>query len=354
MVERFKVKMYKTGVLAGKFLPPHRGHLSAIINAATQCEILYVVVSHSDSQTEKLCKDSRCDYMSGIMRATWLSQELQGFDHIKVLLLDESNIPEYPNGWAEWSQMLKEIVPAKIDVLFGGEPDYKKVNNIWFPESDYVLFDFSRERYPISATMIRNNPLEHWDYILGSARPFFAKKILIAGTESVGKTTLTKYLAKIFHTSWSEEVGRYYSERYLGGREDGFSVEDFGRIAYLQYEADMDALRHANRVVFYDTDAVITQYYCQLYLNKTSEIVESCVDPSRYDAVFFLSPSVKWVDDGLRVNSEQSLREKLDIKLWNMYIERGFTNMFSIDGHGDYNKRLEQALAFTKYVLKEN
>ena len=50
---------------------------------------------------------------------------------------------------------------------------------------------------------IRSNILGNWHYILGAARPFFSKKVLIAGTESCGKTTLTKCLANLYNTSWS-------------------------------------------------------------------------------------------------------------------------------------------------------
>jgi nicotinamide riboside kinase/nicotinamide mononucleotide adenylyltransferase len=648
--------MYKTGVFSGKFLPPHRGHLSSIINSATQCEVLYVIVSDNEEMTRRICQESSLPIMNGIERTKWLSQELQGFDHIKVLFLDESNIPEYPYGWDRWSEKVKEIVPEKIDVLFGGDPEYKEVNDIWFPDSDYILFDYARSRYPISATLIRNNPFKYWDYILGSARPFFSKKVLITGTESCvdgeteffngvnwvrisqykegesvlqfnndfsanlvrpiryikekcnwlyklsnsysnwsqvyskdhdivyvtskgnlakkkfsnimdsndknicgfggklinyfyydgdvdieefklrlaiaisadgtisrnnwrirlkkqrkiermrylikncgielderiyqdgysnfyipieygskifpdsylclnkkskeifideifrwdgnakryystlirnveivqfilssmgyrihiykdirkeysdcyrvevsntkyttisknkavksgtsilevptidgykycftvpsgmlvlrrdnhifitgncSKTTLTKYLAKIFHTSWSEEVGRYYSTKYLGGNESVFTVEDFGRIAYMQYEADMDALHKANKIVFYDTDAVVTQFYTNMYLGRFSKIVESFVDSNRYDTVLMFTPSVKWVADGFRWNNNQEERNKLHNELLSMYKEREFKNIIVIDG--DYNQRLEMAISISNELIR--
>ena len=341
--------MYKTGVLAGKFLPPHRGHLSAIINSATQCETLYVIVSDHKSLTKRLCDESQLSIMEGRFRLKWLSQELQGFDHIKVLLLDETDIPEYPYGWEEWSSMVKKLIPTKIDVLFGGDEEYKNVNDIWFPDSDYILFDYKRDRYPISASLIRSNPFKYWDYILGSARPFFAKRVLITGTESCGKTTITKYLGKIFHTSWSEEVGRDYSTRFLGGNESVFTVEDFDRIVYLQREADIDALRKANKIVFYDTDAVVTQYYLNLYLGKQSNVVESFIDPKLYDVVLLFTPSVEWVDDGLRWNKNQITRENLHSVLQDMYNKRGFKNVITIDGN--YHERLEKVISISNDLL---
>lgn len=48
----------KVGVFFGKFLPCHRGHLTAIINAATRCQKLYVVVSDNKYITEEICRES--------------------------------------------------------------------------------------------------------------------------------------------------------------------------------------------------------------------------------------------------------------------------------------------------------
>jgi len=226
---------------------------------------------------------------------------------------------------------------------------YKEVNDKWFPDSEYLLYDYGRKRYPVSATLIRNEPYKYWDYILGSARPFFAKKVLITGTESCGKTTITKYLAKIFHTSWSEEFGRYYSAEYLGGNESVFIPEDFGRIAYLQYENDMKALRTANRVVFYDTDAVVTQYYSELYTNQSCELVERFVDPNRYDVVLLYNTDVIWVDDGLRFTKEQDKRDSLHKKLLNMYKDRGFENIIEISGN--YSERLRNSISIVDDLI---
>lgn len=343
--------MYKTGVLAGKFTPPHRGHLNAIINASTKCEKLYVVVSDHAKLTQMLCDKSNLPLIDSKLRAKWLSKELQGFDHIKVLMLDETNIPMYPYGWEQWSQLLIDLIPERIDVLFGGELEYKKENDKYFPNAVYEVFDPARERYPISATEIRNNPLKNWDYILGSARHFFAKKVLIVGTESTGKTTMTKYLAKIYHTSWSEEVGRYYSTKHLGGNEDVFTIEDFGMIAYEQFQVDMDALNKANKVVFYDTDALITQYYADMYISQKSDLVEKFIDPSRYDLVLFFTPDVKWVDDGFRWNDKDEIRMSLHEKLKQMYIDHDFGDKI-IEISGNYNERLCKCIEVIDNILR--
>ncbi len=335
--------MYKVGVFFGKMIPPHRGHLNQIINAATQCERLYVVVSDNRNTTEALCKEAGIKVITAQMRMQWLCQELQDIDHVKVLLLDETDIPVYPNGWEEWTQLMIDVVPEQIDAFFCGEKEYKD-NLPKYIGADVILFDFMRSRYHISATEIRNNPLKHWDYIIGPARPHFAKKVLIVGTESCGKTTLTKYLAKMYHTTWSEEVGRYYAKDYLGGNESIFTDVDFGRIAHLQYEQDYRALRNANKVCFFDTDATITQYYSKLYMGHSNPLVEQYVDHTKYDLILFLTPDVEWVNDGQRLNGNQEKRVELNSKLLEMYRLRGFEDKIVFIS-GDYQERLTKAIA---------
>lgn len=345
--------MYNVGVFAGKFTPPHRGHLNAIINASTKCNKLYVVMSDNPVLTEQLCKENNLPIMDMKLRTKWLSQELQGFDHIKVIMLDETGIPVYPYGWEQWAEKLKSVVTEEFDVIFGGEISYTENHIKYFPNVAYEIYDSNRLKFPISATEIRKYPLKHWDYILDSAKPFFAKKVLIAGTESCGKTTLTKYLGKIYNTSWSEEEGRYYSTRYLGGNEEVFTIDDFGIIAHEQYKADMDALRKANKVVFYDSDAVITEYYAELYLGEQSKVVEGFINPDRYDLVLLFTPDVKWVDDGFRWNKEDKIRNNLHSKLKQMYIDYGFGDKL-VEINGDYSQRLEKAINIIDDLIKNN
>lgn len=341
--------MYKVGVVPGKFLPPHRGHLHAIINAATQAEKLYVVVSDNKRATKRICEEEGLRVMDLKTRAKWLSVELEKFEHIEVLTLDESNIPEYPKGWQQWARLLIETIPEPFDVIFGGERDYIKHSKEYFPFAEYVVFDHNRTTYPISATQIRKNPYENWDYILGSARPHFAKRVLITGTESCGKSTMVKYLAKLFHTSWTEEEGRYYSERYLGGNEDVFTIKDFDEIVLQQQKSDAHALKTANKIVFFDTDAVVTQFYAGMYLSEFSELAEAFAKREEYDLILMFKPDVKWVDDGLRWNSDDEKRKFLHEQLKRMYEKRGFRNIVEIEG--SYNERLDTAISEVKNLF---
>lgn len=48
--------MYNVGLFPMQGVPPHRGHLYEIIQASTQCEKLYVVISHNEHINDELCK----------------------------------------------------------------------------------------------------------------------------------------------------------------------------------------------------------------------------------------------------------------------------------------------------------
>lgn len=342
--------MYQTGVYFGRFLPPHRGHLYQIIEASTKCQNLIVVISDNAEQTRALCEADGLPEISYRLRKQWFSQQVQDMPHIQVRVLDESDIPVYPEGWQEWSKRMREVVCAPIDAFFVGDLSYSETLASYFPEAKVELFDPSRTRYPISATEIRKNILGNWHYILGAARPFFAKKVLIAGTESCGKTTLTKCLAKLYNTSWSEEVGRYYAQDYLGNDETIYTDEDFGRIAHIQYEQDYHALRSANKVCFFDTDATYTDYFSELYMGHRNELVEKYIDHTRYDRLFYLMPDVRWVADGQRLNGDEDRRRILNDRLLQMYRDYGFGDKITIIS-GDYNARLHKAIQLVDDLL---
>lgn len=337
--------MYQCGVYFGRFLPPHRGHLYQIIEASTKCEKLYVILCDNAQMTRKLCAEDHLPEITYKLRKQWLNQQVQDMEHIRVLVLDEAGLDDGSIDWPEWAHRLKALMKdRRIDAFFAGEKEYEKILQTHFPQSQVEIFDPKRTRYPISATDIRKSILTHWDYILGPARPFFCKKVLIVGTESCGKTTLTKYLAKLYNTSWSEEVGRYYAREYLGGDETIYKDEDFVRMAHLQYEQDFHALRTANRVCFFDTDALITDYYSELYLGHENKRVQAYIDPSRYDLVLYLEPTVDWVDDGMRLNSDPGRRERLNERLKAKYGQWGFEEKMYYISQDNYHQRLNAAI----------
>ena len=50
--------------------------------------------------------------------------------------------------------------------------------------------------------------LINWKFLPDSVRPYFSIKVVVLGTESTGKSTLTERLAKYFNCSSVKEAGR--------------------------------------------------------------------------------------------------------------------------------------------------
>ena len=341
----------KVGVFPGKFLPPHRGHITAILRAHALCDKLYVVISERTVEDGELCRQAAIPYISGVLRQRWLSQELQGLG-IDVLLQNDDAFLPFPQGWGDYAQQLRQTVPQSFNVIFGGEASYRDGHNQFFRGIEYQVLDPQRTQWPISGTEIREQPFQHWDYIAGAARPFFARKVLITGPESCGKTTLTRKLAKVYCTSWSEELGRDYQHDVVGGNGDLFDLEDFNRIAHLQYEQDLQAQRTANKVCFFDTDAVVTAFFSNVFLGEVASRVESFIDPAKYDLIIILKPTVPWVADGMRELGEPALRELSFEQLMALYQQYGFsTEHFVVIDVPDYYQRLEQCIAAVDKLL---
>ena len=69
-------------------------------------------------------------------------------------MLNETDLPVYPDGWPQWAERMSQVVPEGIDAFFVGDRDYDDTLKRYFPESAIQLFDPTRSRYPISASAI--------------------------------------------------------------------------------------------------------------------------------------------------------------------------------------------------------
>jgi NadR type nicotinamide-nucleotide adenylyltransferase len=77
-----------------------------------------------------------------------------------------------------------------------------------------------------------------------------AKRVVVFGTESTGKTTLARKLAAHFGEPWSEEFVREFWDL----RDGEITAEDLGTIALGQVANEDRAISQARRVVFFDTE----------------------------------------------------------------------------------------------------
>lgn len=341
------------GVITGKFAPLHTGHIYAITEAATQVDKLYVVLSFDQKFIDNLP-----DYLQSKLtlkkRMLWLKRTFQNLDHIKVVYVDESNTPSYPEGVKPWCQMVKNILAEddiyQVDKWFSSEPEY----TWWIKEyfnCENIIIDSERLNFNISATEIRSNPYKYWQYLPSIVRKEFLLKVCLIGTESCGKSTLTKMLAKLFNTSWVEEYGRKYCEQEMCMDESLLSFEDYGLIASNRYYEELQAESTANKILFVDTNAFITQYYCELYEGRYHPLVDAYIQQEQYDIILHLEADVPWVDDGLRINSDRDKTSRIFDKMLDEYNVVSDNEYYKISG--DYQQRLNTAIEIVNSKLRE-
>lgn len=328
------------GFLTGKFAPLHTGHIYFISKAATMVDKLYVVLSYDGKRFQD---DPRLSLKN---RLLWLKTTFKDLPHIKIVYVDETNCSPYPDGWHEWSMLVKRAIPHRIgDItkIFSSEPEYTEGFNKYWPNAEHVIIDAERKEVNISATEIRENPCKYWSYMPSIVRQHYVKKVCIIGTESCGKTTLTKYLAKIYQTSWVEEYGRKFCEQDMCMDESLLQFNDYALIASRRYEDEVQATKTANKVLFADTNAFVTNFYCKLYEGNTHPLVEEYERLEQYDLTLFLDSDVEWVADGLRVNKDRGKTDELFRSMLTLQTRpETFGQLVRISG--TYSERLEKAI----------
>lgn len=345
--------MYKVrGFLAGKFAPLHNGHIEFIYRAAAQVDELIVILSHDPKWINEQPYPEKLDWR---IRMRWLLDTFKDNSNIHIHLLDETNIPEFPNGWNEWSKLSHGIIDKydNVDFVFSSEPSYSEMFSKYFPKCEHIIIDSGRSMVNITATQIRQDMLNNWQYIPSTVRKDFVKKVCIVGGESTGKTTLTRYLAKVFSTSWVEEYGRDYVQEYCHGNENLLVSSDFDRIAFGHKQKEYEASLSANKVMFIDTNTATTKFYHDLYCNESNTVLDTLSSKEDYDLYIVLKSNVPWVDDGMRQQSfDRENKEKVLID--NYLLSNGInkSKLVYIDD-SEYLMRMVKAVAMVKNLLGE-
>lgn len=333
---------YKVGMYGGSFDPLHVGHLRVMIQAASECEELYIVIS---------CSANR-DNVPREYRYRWIKNSLKHLPGVHIFFLEDtaSSKEEYDKDdyWEKGAAFVKEKIGKKIDVIYCGS-DYKGTNRYerLYPESEVVYVD--RTDVEISSTKIRSNPFAYWDYIPDIAKPYYTKKVLLIGGESTGKSTLTQSLALAFNTNYVEEMGREVCEQ--AGCEDTMVAEDLQKCLIYQKARMWEQIEKSNKVLFVDTDALITKFFIKFLLGEGDErdncemMADTISKANEFDLILFLEPTVAFVQDGTRNEKIMADRELYSNQIKKIFDDAGYSYVCI---SGNYKERFVEAERLVK------
>lgn len=312
------------GIVFGSFAPLHQGHLDLIMRAKKENDAgcLLICCGLDGDKGEPTMPHKR--------RYRYCREVFANDDLVAVYSINDTEIgaDAYPDGWEVWLEEFHKI----YDKATEGEPE-----RVWYvgDQSYYDDLIARNERAvlvdrlatnPICATMIRQNPIKHWDKIAGPFRRIFSHNILICGTASEGKTNLTQDLGLYFNAPISHEWARQYmAESCVADWE----LDGADYMAFLdgQYNLNKEKINSSGNhgVFFADTDSMVTRMYAEYYakdetcaltqeeFEKVAVVADELTRKSRWDKIFLVGPRGVFVDDHTRYMAHSGMTERQEL-----------------------------------------
>lgn len=316
------------GIVFGSFAPLHRGHLDMIMRAKKENPggVLLIVCGEDN--------DKGCPLMPVEKRYRYVREFFQNDDLVAVYGINDSELGltgYTESGWTIWMEELSRLIERAIVPNADGSSPKRR----WYVGDKLYYDDLVKlgeqatlvdrtDITPISATMIRNNPLKYWNYIAPTFRRVFSHNILITGTASEGKSTMVTDLGKYFNTAYSYEWPRdFMEEKCLADWE--IDAADFTAFLEGQFNCNRKAIDSPRNKGFFfaDTDSLITNMYAQFYAQDescafTQEEYDTIIKPlayhyaqkSRWNKIFMIVPHGVFVDDHSRFMKHANMESR--------------------------------------------
>ena len=125
-------------------------------------------------------------------------------------------------------------------------------------------------------------------------------KITVFGPESTGKTTLCQQLANHFNEPWIAEYAREYLQNKFKNQQKTCEPTDLLPIAVGQMALENNAISIAKKLLFCDTNLLLTKVYSELTYGFCDPILDAAAKKHEYDLFFLTDVDVPWQADNLR------------------------------------------------------
>lgn len=327
----------KVGVVFGSFAPLHQGHLDCIMRAKKENDGgCIIIVCGFDG-------DKGGDMMPLKRRYRYVREFFADDDLVAVYAIDDGEIgaKPYPDGWEQWLDEFWNIwdkavkkrpntnpklhggFETPVRHWYAGDPNY--VSDLIERGEEATLLDRVADN-PICATMIRQNPIKNWDKITFPFRRLFSHNILICGTASEGKSTLTTDLGKYFNAPYSYEWAREYMKDscVIDWELDG---ADYMAFLEGQYNLNRKLINSPGNhgIFFADSDSMVTRMYAEYYakdptcalteeeFKQVANMADAITAKCRWDKIFLIAPHGVFVDDHERYMAHSGMKERMEL-----------------------------------------
>lgn len=304
------------GLVLGKFHPPHAGHHLLVRSAALVCERVTVLVLASSAEDIPVA-----------LRAAWL-REVHAADLNVTFVagMDEHPVDyDDPLVWDAHMAVFRALLATQpgppIDAVFTSEAYGDELGRRF--GARHISIDPARALVPVSGSAARADPASVWEHLSAPVRAYFARRVVLVGAESTGKTTLARDLRDALvcrgeaqaETRWVPEYGRDYTIEKLAharahaawageappGMDDlVWTTPDFVAIAREQNALEAREARIGGPILVCDTDALATAIWHERYLRRRAPEVEALAltTPSLY--LLTHPDDVPFEQDGIR------------------------------------------------------
>ena len=316
------------GLILGKFMPPHAGHVTLINAARALVDELTILVCSLPG-----------DPISSDKRRSWMEElfpDCRICEHSDPAPEDPDADPEF---WPIWEKIVACHHPEPIDYIFAGESDgaelARHVGGRFVPLGTRFLGADRDGIGGLSGSAVRGAPWRYWNYLPRPVRLHYGLTVCLHGIESVGKSTLAERLAVHYQTTLVGEYGRSHCETHGTDCRE----EDLMLIGKAQ-QAMIDAARPwANRLLIADTDALMTAAWSQMMIGY---MPDQMLCHPKADLYLMLAPDAPFVDDGTRVYKTAEKRDQFH-RIARDALVLSRTNFIEVKGSWD--ERFEAAVS---------
>lgn len=339
------------GLILGTFMPFHKGHELLINFGKTY------INTFADGKLLVILSSRNIEPIPGQLRVDAIKKTYG--DSIKIYHHDDDNAPQNPvdsndeEFWKYWKNIIIkasiqcDISPFKFKYVFSSEDYGDKLAKV--VEAEHINFDTARSSINISGTKIRNEPVGHTGMINEHMITAMRRRYVMFGAESVGKTTTTKHLGKLFFESQTlPEFARPYLERM---EDKSPSVENMKKIFMGQYAIEQASISQVggSLLTFMDTDVMSTFGYARLVKMKHDEFKHLVPKDDKRTYFILKQEEVPFEKDILRYGGD--VRETGD-DFWIKLLEEHGMRYFII--RGNYKQRIDTISQIINDDLKKD